>query len=218
MKLFFSLKVNPTVHSNFRKGAKLNKSIYERYIKNFDVNLLDCKLLGRGNNGIVYLLPDEKVIKICFTVESCQKEYYILNRVNNNRYFPRVYGMSGNYMIRDYVDGIILKDYIKKHGLDRKLAVKIIKLLEEFKKLGFLKQDIRCKDIIIQPNGSLMVIDPKKFYSKERDFPRHLSKGLYKLGVLPFFMSVVREENSQFYKQWNRKVDKYLDELGYEHS
>lgn len=191
----------------------MDRKIYKRYIENFDVNLLDCKLLGQGHNGVVYLLPDDKVIKICFDAKSCEKEYSILNKVNNNKYFPRVYGMSGNYMIRDYVDGIILKDYIKHYGLNRELSLKIMNLLEEFKKLKFLKEDIRCKDILIQPNGSLMIIDPKKFYSKKRDFPRHLTKGLYKLGVLDFFMSIVKEEKPKLYKQWNLKINQYISEL-----
>jgi len=191
----------------------MHSDIYERYIKNFDVNLLDCKLLGKGNNGIVYLLPDGKVIKICFDIKSCIKEYFILNKINNNKYFPRVYGMCGNYMIRDYVEGVILKDYIKDHGLDKNLAIKILDLLEEFKKLQFLKEDIRCKDILIQLDGSLMVIDPKKFYSKKRDFPRHLSKGLYKLGVLGYFMSVAKDERPILYNQWHQKVDAYIAEL-----
>jgi RIO-like serine/threonine protein kinase len=191
----------------------MHREIYERYIKNFDVNLLDCKLLGKGNNGIVYLLPDGKVIKICFEIKSCMQEFFILNKINNNKYFPRVYGMSGNYMIRDYVDGVILKDYIKHKGLNRDLAIKILDLFEEFKKLHFLKEDLRCKDILIQPDGSLMVIDPKKFYSKKRDFPRHLSKGLYKLGVLDYFMSVAKEERPKFYNQWHKKIDVYIIEL-----
>lgn len=191
----------------------MKNTIYEHYIKNFDINLLDCELIGKGHNGFVYMLPEGKVIKICFEAESCEKEYFILNKVKNNRYFPKVYGMCGNYMIRDYVEGIILKDYIKQYGLDRELSIKIIELLEEFKKLRFLKQDLRCKDIIIQSDGSLMVIDPKKFYTKKRDFPRHLSKGLYKLGVLNFFMSIVQAERPSLFKKWNIKVMEYISQL-----
>jgi hypothetical protein len=195
----------------------MHREIYERYIENFDVNLLDCKLLGKGHNGIVYLLPDGKLIKICFEIKSCMKEYFILNRIGNNKYFPRVYGMSGNYMIRDYVDGVILKDYIKQYGLNRDLAIKILDLLEEFKKLQFLKEDIRCKDILIQSDGSLMVIDPKKFYSKKRDFPQHLSKGLNKLGVLDYFMSVAKAERPKLYNQWHEKINAYIDKLNENH-
>lgn len=190
----------------------MDHTIYDEYIKNFSTNLLDCKFLGRGHNGAVYLLPNGKVIKICFTEESCRSEYYILSRVKNNKYFPRTYGMSGNYMIRDFVNGVTLKDYIKQNGLSRDLVIKVVELLEEFKKLKFSKEDIRCKDIMVQPDGNLMIIDPKKFYSKKRDFPRHLSKGLYKLGVLDSFMSILEKEKPSLYKKWNKKIRKYIDE------
>ncbi|HCW05676.1 MAG TPA: protein kinase [Clostridium sp.] len=191
----------------------MSRAIYKRYIKDFKANLLDCKFLGRGNNGIVYRLPEGKVIKVCFEEKKCRKEYYILNRIHKNKYFPRVYGMSGNYMIRDYVEGIPLNRYIRNHGLDRELAIKILKLLKEFKKLKFAKEDIRCKDIMVHPKGTLMVIDPKKCFSKERDFPRHLSKGLYRLGVLDKFMEVVKERDPKSYRRWHDKIYTYIEEL-----
>lgn len=191
---------------------------YDQYVRNFDVNLLDCKLLGSGHNGIIYLLPGEKIIKICYDARSCKKEYEILKKIGRNKYFPRVYGMSGNYMVRDYVDGIPLKKHIKKHGFDRTLALKLIELLEEFERLGFKKLDLRCKDIMLRQDGSLMVIDPKKFFTKRRDFPRHLSKGLYKLGVLDFFMKVVGEERPKLYRRWKGKVYSYINEKKREYS
>lgn len=194
----------------------MSNSIYDKYIIRFDVNLLECKFLGRGHNGAVYLLPEGKVIKICFDEKSCKKEYDILHRIGENRYFPKVYGMCGNYMVRDYVSGEILTHYINKYGLERALAVKIIELLEEFGRLGFKKVDIRCKDIMVQENGSLMVIDPKKCYSKERDFPRHLSKGLNKLGVLENFLEVLKEKRLNLHKKWNEQIKRYMEEINNE--
>jgi predicted Ser/Thr protein kinase len=194
------------------RGVSMKNIIYDEYIKDFRTNLLNCKFLGKGHNGIVYQLPNGKVIKICFTEKSCRNEYYILNRIRRNKYFPRTYGMCGNYMIRDFVEGITLKDYIKYNGMSRELVLKIVDLFEEFRKLKFSKEDIRCKDIMVQPNGTLMIIDPKKFYSKKRDFPRHLSKGLYKLGVLDSFMAILQKEKPSLYKKWDRKVQEYIKE------
>lgn len=205
---------NFIIHNiNLPKGANMSKGMYKRYIEDFKANLLDCKFLGKGNNGIVYMLPEGKAIKVCFEEEKCRKEYFILKRIHNNKYFPRVYGMCGNYMIRDYVEGVPLNRYIRKHGLDRELAVNILKLLREFRKLKFAKEDVRCKDIMVQAEGTLMVIDPKKCYSKERDFPRHLCKGLYKLGVLDQFMKVVKETDSKSYKRWSGKINSYIQQL-----
>lgn len=178
----------------------------------YDINLLEHKTLGRGHNGIVILLPENKVIKICFNEKSFKGEAYILKKVMGNKFFPKIYEIGGNYMIRDYVDGECMKDYIKKNGLSKELAVKIIIMLKEFQKLKFKKIDIRCKDIFIQPDGSLMIIDPKKCYSKERNFPRHLSKGLDNLGVLNFFLKVLKEQDYKLYKKWAKKIYEYQNE------
>jgi RIO-like serine/threonine protein kinase len=193
------------------KGAFMDIETYRKYILNFEINLLDCRYLGRGHNGVLFQLPDGKVIKICFEKESCLKEYYILSRIGDNKYFPKVYGLMGNYMIRDYVDGVCLSDFIKKNGLSRQLSVKLMDMLIEFKALGFKKLDLRCRDIYVGPDSSLKVIDPKKFYSMERNFPRHLSKGLYKLGVLEDFLEYAKVERPLLYSQWRGELFSYIN-------
>lgn len=176
-----------------------------------DINLFQCKFLGKGHNGAVYLLPDNKVIKICFVMKDFYNESYILKKVNGNKYFPVIYETGGNYMIRDYVDGMPLKNYIKKNGLSKKLALDIFDMLKEFEKLKFKKIDVRCKDVFVEPDGKLKIIDPQKFYSKKRDFPRHLSKGLYKLKVLDFFMDLLKEEEPKLYRRWAHKIRTYIE-------
>lgn len=189
--------------------GKKKKSKNHKYY-DLDINLLDCKFLGKGNNGIVYMLPDGKVIKICFNNKSFIGESSILQRVNGNKYFPKIYEVGLNYMIRDYVDGVPLNIYIKENGLNKDLIHKIIKLLKEFKKLKFSKIDIRCRDIFVQPNGNLMIIDPKKCYSKYRTFPQHLAKGLYILGVLDYFLDTLKTEEPELYEIWNRPISDYI--------
>lgn len=177
-----------------------------------DINLFECKFLGKGHNGAVYLLPDNKVIKICFVMKDFHGEAFILKKVNGNKYFPRIYEVGGNYMIRDYIDGMSLKDYIKRNGLSKKIVLELLALLKEFEKLKFKKIDVRCKDVFVEPGGKLKVIDPQKFFTKERNFPQHLSKGLYKLGVLNTFMTILKEENPKLYKSWAHRIEKYIEE------
>ena len=175
-----------------------------------NINIFECKLLGKGHNGIVYRLPDGRVIKICYVMKDFYGEAHILKKVRGSKYFPRLYEVGGNYMIRDYVDGMPLNKYIKKNGLSRKLVVDILDLLKEFEKLKFLKLDIRCKDVFIEPDGKLMVIDPQKFYTKKRDFPQHLSKGLFKLGVLDDFLIILKQVNPELYGKWVHKIRQYI--------
>jgi serine/threonine protein kinase len=177
-----------------------------------DINLFECTFLGKGHNGIVYRLPDGKVIKICFVMKDFYGEAHILKRVRGNKYFPRLYEVGGNYMIRDYVDGLPLNKYIKKNGLSRKLVIDILELLKEFERLKFTKLDIRCKDVFVQPDGSLKVIDPQKFYKKKREFPQHLSKGLYKLGVLDDFLLILKQTDPKLYRKWVHSIRLYIEQ------
>lgn len=179
---------------------------YREIEEDMEFDLRECELLGQGHNGIVYRLPDGRVIKIFKDKKNCKKEYMILKGAAASPHFPKAYVCGGNYIIRDYVGGICAKDYIKEKGMSRKLALNLIELIREFKKLKFTKLDIRCRDLYIQPDEYLMVIDPKSSYNRKVDFPRHLAKGLKKLGVLDFFLDVVKSEDSKLHDEWVEKM------------
>lgn len=187
-------------------GGKHNEEVL--YSEDFDVDLRDCKFLGEGNNGIVYLMPDGKVIKICKEPRKCRKEYSILKKVNGSKHFPRVYLCGGNYMVRDYVEGRELKKYIKEKGMSRELALSLAELIEEFIRLGFTKLDTRCRDIFIQDDGNLMVIDPRSSYRRVVGYPRHMMKGLRKLKVLDEFLEVVKKGKPKLYNRWEKAEPK----------
>lgn len=180
------------------KNKKVSKGDYPKE----DVNLFNCKYLGAGHNGIVYTMQDGRVIKIFKEVKEGIREYNILKSVNGNKYFPRVYECGANYMIRDYVGGIGLKSYIRKHGTNKKLIVNIIELMREFKRLNFTKIDIRCKDIFVQEDLRLMVIDPKSVYTKTKKYPHRLMIGLDKVGALDLFKEVLKKDYPKLYTRW----------------
>lgn len=165
--------------------------------------------LGCGHNGIVYLLEDNKVIKIFKDKYICKNEYELLKKTEKSKYFPQVYSHGPYYIIKDYVPGERLDYYIRKNGINKKISCEIIKLLVEFKKLEFTKLDIRCKDLYIN-NFSIKVIDPRNNYSRGGNYPRHLMKGLYKLGVLDEFLETVKEQYNEVYREWSFKIKRYL--------
>ena len=171
----------------------------------------EAKYLGQGNNGIVYELPDNKAIKIFMSKKVCSDEGSILLKTNGSKYFPKLYKKGTYYIVRDKVDGERMDKYIKNYGLSRALVEKIYRLLLEFKKLKFKKLDIRCKDIMVSENETLMIIDPKKSYERKVDYPRHLMKGLKRLDVLDEFLLEVSAINSKKAKEWERKFSEYCE-------
>lgn len=171
----------------------------------------EATYLGQGNNGIVYKLPGNKVIKLFLSPKVCNDEGSILVKTKGSKYFPKLYTKGKLYIVREMVKGEQLDKYIKKNGLSDRLIENIYNLLREFKKLKFKKIDTRCKDILVSENESLMIIDPKKAYVRKIDYPRHLMKGLYKLGILDRFFNGLSEIDKRTSKEWKEKFYKYCD-------
>src|SRR5665647_11771 len=124
-----------------------NKNYYIQLNSKVEKMLKTSEFLGSGHNGIVYLLPNNRVIKIFKNKKVCQGEYSIFIKTRKSKYFPKVYEHGDYYIVRDFASGQRLDKYIKKHGINKKISLNIIKLIEEFKKLKFNRLDIRCKDL-----------------------------------------------------------------------
>lgn len=162
--------------------------------------------LGAGNNGVVYSISPDKVIKIFREDEVCDKESDILLRVHGNKYFPKIIEIGENYIVREKVEGRCLRDVIKKEGMKEEIAYGLVNLLEEFKKLDFTRIDMRLKDVFINDNGELRLIDPKGYYTRHVSYPRHLCKGLMRHKGLNKFLEALFEVDPEMYD----KTMKYI--------
>ncbi|MCB2293256.1 protein kinase [Clostridium algoriphilum] len=171
----------------------------------FNIDLSTCKYLGQGRNGKVYLLPDGNALKIFFKEANCKHEYEILKSVEGNKHFPNVYEYNSNCMIRDYVGGVLIENYIMQYGLSANLSKNLIELIKDFKNLGFTRLDIRCEHIFVQEDVSIMIIDPRRTYDKIIPYPNSILKSLYKLGVLDDFFNTLQNTDIQLYKDWSTK-------------
>ena len=169
----------------------------------------EAKLLGEGHNGIVYEVPGNKAIKIFTDKNVCKSEADILYRVKKSKYFPRIYKDGDYYILRDMVNGIRLDDYIKENGLSQQLIYNLYRLINEFKSLKFTKLDARCRDIYVNKNERLMVIDPKQCYRRKVDYPRHLMKGLDGIDVLEEFLRGIYIIDKRRGSEWEYKINQY---------
>lgn len=184
---------------------RTRKNIDKENINCFNIDLSTCKFLGQGANGKVYLLPNGKALKIFFKEENCKHEYEILKSVEGNKHFPKVNEYSSNCMIREYIGGILIENYIRKYGLSVNLSKNLIELIEDFRKLGFTRLDIRCAHIFIQQDVTIKIIDPRKTYSKLVPYPYSILKTLNKLGVLNKFFKTLKNTNIKLYEDWSTR-------------
>ncbi|WP_338850828.1 hypothetical protein [Clostridium perfringens] len=179
---------------------------------NLEKSLKEAELLGEGHNGVVFLLKNNKAIKIFRRMSVWKDESSILKRVRKSRFFPRIYEAKPGYIIREYVDGFRLDKYLRRGNLDEELCKELYLMILEFERLGFKRIDIRCKDIYIQDDYTLKIIDPKNNYKKRVSFPRHLFKGLFKRDELNRFLNYVAEIDEKRAHIWREKFEIYAED------
>ena len=156
---------------------------------NLEKSLKEAELLGEGHNGVVFLLKNNKAIKIFRRMSVWKDESSILKRVRKSRFFPRIYEAKPGYIIREYVDGVRLDKYLRRGNLDEELCKELYLMILEFERLGFKRIDIRCKDIYI-----------------------HLFKGLFKRDELNRFLNYVAEIDEKRAHIWREKFEIYAED------
>lgn len=173
--------------------------------------LRNAEFLGEGHNGIVFDLPGDKILKIFTEDKCCKEEAETLRKVSKSKYFPKIYACGSNYIVRKKVYGRRLDEHIRDNGLTFDMAKNIYDLLNEFKRLNFTKIDTRCRDIYVD-GDKIMIIDPKHCYRRSVKYPRHLLKGLNKVGVLKKFLYYIKIIDRKKGLYWEKSFRDYQRE------
>ncbi|MGY0372602.1 serine/threonine protein kinase [Clostridium sp. JNZ J1-5] len=166
------------------------------------IDLTNSKIIHHSKKEKIYLTHDSRIIKICKNIDDCRREYLILKYCKDNKYFPQVYEYRLGYIIREYIDGICLIDYIKKYSLNESLALSLVDLIENFKALDFSRLDTGISHIFITKNGQLKVIGLKNNYTRKEKYPKHMISGLRKLKVSKKFFKILKKERPDLYEAW----------------
>ena len=181
--------------------------------KSLEKELRNAKYIGQGHNGIIFMLSDKKIVKFFRKITAWEDESDILKRVHRSKFFPKIYDSGPKYIIREYVDGVRLDKYLSDNAINNRICEELYDMLKEFERLNFTRLDIRCKDLFVQKDYSIRIIDPKNNYKKIVPYPRHLMKGLEKRGALDYFLNYVEKKNIRNYIYWKYKFDNYKEEI-----
>ena len=169
-----------------------------RYI----LDIKECKLLGKGDEGSVYLTPEGFALKIFTKKKNAKDEAETLEKAKDSRFFPKVIFLADNMMLREYVPGKNLYEFLNNNGLSYNLSVEIIELIEDFKRLKFKRINIRNNHIFVNENEKIQVIDPRKTYIKETPYPKDIISILDKLNLFDRFLKNLINYNPALLKYW----------------
>lgn len=162
------------------------------------------KLLGKGTQGEVYLIDERSCIKLFYSRKTCREELKTLQMVQGDPHFPRLYEAGEDYIIREYISGIELNEYLKEKGLTAELTRKIIKLYEAMEKAGYRRLDAAIFHVFATKQVELKLIDTAKCMSKKREIPSLLISGLDMLGFKGAFFHILRAERPELYVKWRK--------------
>ncbi|WP_409305794.1 kinase [Peribacillus sp. SCS-155] len=165
------------------------------------------ELIGKGLQGAVFQLSEDKCAKKFARDEDALKEAKSLSILQDSRIGPRVFEFGKDYIIMEYFNGPNLEDYLKSKGcITKHITKQIIFVLNELERLGFTRVDAQLRHIMLTEDEELKVIDHVNSRTKIRKKPNAIFKGLKKLGLLSAFLRKVKKIDSSLYEQWTKST------------
>jgi predicted Ser/Thr protein kinase len=167
------------------------------------VNNTPLVMMGKGRQGAVFQISDDICVKVFGNTEDCDREYYALSLGQQTSLFPKLYGKGPLYIVMEIIRGVDLREYLQSQPLTQALSAKLIEMLITFKKIGYERIDHHKRQIYLQPDGSLKVIDVARTIWRDRVYP-YPRKLLTSLGEenKAIFMAHVQEMAPELYMEW----------------
>ena len=171
-------------------------------------NLSPLKMIGKGRQGAVFKINSEICVKVFGNEEDCEREYYALSLGQHTDLFPKVHDKGPLHIAMDFISGVDVREYLQSQPLTEELSLKLIQMLITFKEIGYERIDHHKRQIYIQPNGRIKVIDVARTVWRDRvyPYPRKLINSLgeqYKRT----FLSHVQKLSPELYAEWLHYIE-----------
>lgn len=164
-------------------------------------------MIGKGRQGAVFRFTDEIVVKVYGDPEDCEREYYAMSLGQHTKLLPKLYKKGENYIAMEMVRGIDLREYLQSQPLTEQLSQKLIEMLITFKEIGFERIDHHKRQIYIQDDLNLKVIDVGRTVWRDRVYP-YPRKLLNSLGdaYKQTFLEHVQKYAPSLYEEWHHYI------------
>ncbi|MBA2872678.1 RIO-like serine/threonine protein kinase [Anoxybacillus calidus] len=187
------------------------KRIKVKSVEDEDVivnNKSSLEMIGKGRQGAVFKINDQMCMKVYGDVEDCEREYYAMSLGQHTSLIPRIYCKGKNFIVMEMVYGIDLREYLQTNPLTKELSYRLIEMLLTFKEIGYERIDHHKRQIYLQEDGSLKVIDVGRTVWRNRTYPypRKLLRSLGK-DYEAVFLQHVQELAPELYKEWQYYID-----------
>lgn len=180
-----------------RKKTNLQTNINKSCI----IKLDECKYIGGDINSSTYLMKDRKVAKIYKDPYKCKKDFDLLTSLQVVNVTPKIYNFCGHYIIREYIKGISLNNYIKKNGLNQMLSYKLIAFMDKIYNSNVKDIAINSNNIFLKSDDTLILLDAQYNTNKTNIF-YELFEDFKNLKIIGLFLENIKSYNLDLYKKW----------------
>ena len=169
-------------------------------------NPTSLKMIGRGQQGVVFQIDDKRCVKVYYNPISLQRELRAMQAGEKEGITPKVYFWGDNYLVMEYLTAPSLYDYLQKKPLTKDLSKKVIKLLETFAKVGYNRFDHSGRHIYLMFDGKMKVIDVVHIIKPSPVlFSRKLISDMGQHAET--FIKHVKEISPKWYNRWVKHPD-----------
>ncbi|WP_440970232.1 hypothetical protein ACSS6N_23195 [Peribacillus frigoritolerans] len=166
-------------------------------------------LIGKGIQGAVFKLTEDRCVKIFLKPKNVKKEKEALIKGQGLPFMPKFFESGPNYIIMEYIDGPSLRNYLKEQGtISESITQQLVNMKREMKRFGFTNLD-RCviRHIFVDNQQVLKVVDHANSYDR-KPIPVRLLDSLSELGLIDPFLQQVKVMDFELYSEWKNFLSK----------
>lgn len=172
------------------------------------VNPTKLKLIGKGSQGAVFQISDDRCVKIYVNPNAAIKEGKALEAAKDLNIVPQVFEVGLNYVVMEYLKGQNLKDYLKQtKRLPDTFTKQILIIRKELKRVGFTRIKTSIGHFIVTEGNVLKAIDHSDGLTKNDPYNPKMFLDLKKLGLLNTFLEQAKEIDPESYEDWQKNID-----------
>jgi predicted Ser/Thr protein kinase len=164
------------------------------------------KLLGKGHQGAVFKIDDNRCVKIYCRSQDLERELHCLKLGAKVGICPQVFFSGDNFIVMEYMNCPTVLEYLENNPINKELTVKLIELLDLFEKAGYNRFDHSLRHIYLVPDDKLRIIDVVHMIKSQ---PVNLAdKIISEMGAnTEDFIQFVQEISPKWYNRWKNDAN-----------
>ena len=171
-------------------------------------NPTTLKIIGKGSQGAVFQISDDRCVKIYVNPNAAIKEGKALEAAKDLNIVPQLFEVGPNYVVMEYLKGQNLKDYLKQtKRLPETVTKQIIMIRKELKRVGFTRIKTSIGHFIVTSGNVLKAIDHSDGLTMNDPYNPKMFLDLKKLGLLNTFLEQAKEIDPESYEDWQNNID-----------